>query len=63
VVPEAVGPDDAEAVLADLNMMVLTGGRERTAAEFTGLFADAGWRLERIHATDTGLSVIEATAS
>ena len=63
VVPEEVGTDDAEAALADLNMMVLTGGRERTAAEFTGLLADAGWRLERIHATDTGLGVIEATAS
>ncbi len=60
VIPEQVGTDDAEAVLADLNMMVLTGGRERTATEFTELLADAGWRLERVHPTDTGLSVIEA---
>ena len=60
VLPEQVGPDDLEAVLADLNMMVWTSGRERTAAEFGTLLADAGWHLERILPTDTGLSVIEA---
>jgi DNA-binding transcriptional ArsR family regulator len=63
VIPEQVGPADAEAALADLNMMVLTGGRERTAAEFTALLADAGWRLDRVVSTGTGLSVIEAVAA
>jgi hypothetical protein len=32
---------------ADLNMLVLTGGRERTAAEYAGLLQTAGLRLER----------------
>lgn len=60
VIPERVGTDDAEAVLADLNMMVLTGGRERTAAEYTDMLAGAGWRIEQIVSTSTGLSVIES---
>jgi hypothetical protein len=60
VLPERVGPADVEAVLADLNMMVLTGGRERTGAEFAELFREGGWLLERIRPTGTGLGVIEA---
>lgn len=63
VIPEQVGADDVDAVLADLNMMIWTSGRERTADEFTALLAAAGWRLERILPTGTGLSVIEAGAS
>ncbi|HET9896719.1 MAG TPA: methyltransferase [Streptosporangiaceae bacterium] len=38
--PETMGP-----VLVDLNMLVSTGGRERTAAEFGSLFETAGFRL------------------
>ena len=60
VLPEHVGPADAEGVLADLNMMVLTGGRERTGAEFAQLLHDGGWHLERIVPTATGLGVVEA---
>ena len=63
MLPERVGPADAEAVLADLNMMVLTGGRERTGTEFAELLREGGWLLERIHPTGTGLGVIEAAAS
>lgn len=60
VIPEQVGADDVDAVLADLNMMIWTSGRERTADEFAALLADAGWRLERVVPTGTGLSVIES---
>jgi hypothetical protein len=43
----------------DLNMLVLPGGRERTAEEYRTLFAAAGFRLERIVPTPTEVSVIE----
>ena len=46
--------------LLDVNMMVLTGGRERTEAEFAELFGKAGLRLEAVHPTQCPLSVVEA---
>jgi hypothetical protein len=46
--------------LIDLEMLVFPGGRERTAAEFTDLFARAGFELTRIVPTESPLSVIEA---
>jgi len=51
VVPERIGANlEAQRhVLADLRMMVaMSGGRERTAAEFDNLLSSAGLRLERI---------------
>ncbi|AGA27750.1 methyltransferase [Singulisphaera acidiphila] len=44
----------------DLNMLVMTGGRERTAEEFRVLLAAAGFRLARVIATPSPVSVIEA---
>jgi hypothetical protein len=44
----------------DLNMLVMTGGRERTEAEYRALLDLAGLRLTRIVPTHTELSVIEA---
>lgn len=44
----------------DLNMLVMTGGRERTADEFRALLAAAGFRLTRVVATPSPVSVIEA---
>ena len=47
--------------LLDLEMLVLTPrGRERTKAEFAALLRGAGFRLARIIATDSPLSVVEA---
>lgn len=46
--------------LLDLVMLTFPGGRERTAEEFKGLFAKAGFRLTRIVPTESPLSVIEA---
>lgn len=43
----------------DLNMLVIPGGQERTAAEYQELFAAAGFRLTRIVPTNTELSVVE----
>jgi len=53
-------PLDAMIVGTDLNMLVNTGGRERTAAEFRDIIEHAGLRLTRIVATPVALSVIEA---
>ena len=44
----------------DLNMLVMTGGRERTEAEYRALLDSAGLRLMRIIPTHTEMSVIEA---
>lgn len=44
----------------DLNMLVMTGGRERTEAEYAALFASSGFRLARVIPTQTEMSVIEA---
>jgi len=44
----------------DLNMLVMTGGLERTAKEYETLFAKAGFRLSRVVPTESPFSVIEA---
>jgi hypothetical protein len=49
--------------LLDLNMLVMTGGRERTKAEFTALLHAAGYKLTRIVPTLAPQCVIEAVPS
>jgi orsellinic acid C2-O-methyltransferase len=39
------------AAANDVNMLVCTGGRQRSEAEFRGLYAAAGLRLSRISST------------
>lgn len=46
--------------LMDMNMLVMLGGRERTAAEFTALLARCGYVVERVVPTPGPFSVIEA---
>jgi hypothetical protein len=46
--------------LIDLEMLLLPGGKERTADEFASLFERAGFALTRIVPTQSPLSVIEA---
>jgi len=48
--------------LIDMEMMLIPGGRERTADEFAALFARAGFGLTRIVPTASPLAVIEAVA-
>jgi len=43
----------------DLTMLVMTGGRERTEAEYRALLAAAGFRLTRIVPTPSEMRVIE----
>lgn len=60
---EAVVPPHGKtspAALFDVNMMVMLGGRERTADEYTTLLDGAGFRLDRIVAVSDRRSVIVA---
>jgi len=41
-------------------MLLMPGGRERTADEFASLFSRAGFELARILPTESPLSVVEA---
>jgi SAM-dependent methyltransferase len=63
VVPERTdrSADTQSTLLTDLNMLVLTGGHERTAAEYRALLGGAGFALARIVPTATPLGIIEAT--
>lgn len=45
----------------DVNMLVNTGGRQRSEAEFRLLYEAAGFQLERIVPTEARVSVIEGT--
>lgn len=58
VVPE--GGEYCFSKLLDLNMLVMTGGRERTRDDFDRLFNAAGYRLTKIVPTFAPQSLIEA---
>jgi SAM-dependent methyltransferase len=59
VVPSSNAPHYGK--LLDLEMLVLTPrGRERTKAEFIKLLRGAGFRLSRVIATESPLSIVEA---
>lgn len=58
VVPETDEPHFSK--FFDLNMMVMTGGKERTAAEFEQLLAAAGFKLLRVIPTELPTSIVEA---
>jgi hypothetical protein len=49
--------------LMDLNMLVMTGGRERTEKEYSALLRSAGMTLTRVIPTHTIMSIIEAEAA
>jgi hypothetical protein len=55
------GPNEAcSAKLSDLNMLVRTGGRNRTETEYRTLLTKAGFRVTRVVPAQGDLSVIEA---
>ena len=55
----APGNDPSFAKLLDLTMMVLPGGKERTADEYRVLLEAAGFTLSQIIPTNTDVSIIE----
>ena len=56
------GNEPSVAKLLDLEMFVITGGLERTEAEFRELLASTGFRFSRIIPTNESICVIEAVA-
>jgi len=54
------GNEPSVAKLLDLEMLVITGGRERTEAEFSALLEASGLRLTRVISTQESISVMEA---
>jgi len=58
VVPQTDEPHFSKFI--DLNMLVMTGGKERTEKEFAELLAAAGFRLLRVIPTDLPTSIVEA---
>jgi hypothetical protein len=55
------GNEPSVAKLLDLEMLVITGGRERTEAEFKNLFESSGFKLSRIIPTKENVCIIEGT--
>ena len=65
IMPDGSGPYFANYPLAmtDLQMFVMTGGRERTEAEFRALLNAAGFELKRVIRTPALESIIECGRS
>ena len=57
VVPEGNAPHFSKFI--DLNMLIMTGGCERTEKEYGMLMEAAGFRLTRIIPTESPMSVLE----
>jgi SAM-dependent methyltransferase len=54
--------EQSPAHLYDMTFLVMLHGRLRTADEYAGLLGQAGFRIERIIATESEVSVLEASA-
>ena len=59
IIPEA-GPGALLGSLLDLHMLVIHGGRERTRQEFAHILRASGYELNRVVATLTPISIVEA---
>jgi len=57
IIPQ--GNEPSEAKLFDINMLVVPGGLERTAAEYRQLLGEAGFDLIRVIPTKAPVSIIE----
>jgi len=60
VLPEGNAPSAVK--FADVAMLLMTGGKERTVEEYRRLLARAGFRLNPAVPTSPDLSIIEALA-
>lgn len=50
------------ALLMDVSMLAITGGRERKLSEYGALLAASGWRLIRAIPTEVSITIVESTA-
>jgi len=57
-----VGNEGTFTSLFDLNMLVMTGGCERTEEDFRALYHAAGFRLSKVVKTDSPFCIIEGEA-
>lgn len=62
IMPEEVGVSPLDAMIAgtDLNMLVNTGGRERTEAGYRELLGTAGFRVAHVVSTPAAFSILDA---
>jgi hypothetical protein len=51
------------AKFLDLEMLIFPGGLERTEAQFQQIFSAAGWKLERVIRTASGVSIMEGVCA
>lgn len=60
--PEQIGTSAFDGLVAgvDLNMLVNTGGRERTKAEYQSLLENSGFRIARVVAPPSRLAIFDA---
>jgi O-methyltransferase domain len=63
VIELTVAKSNPLATLADINMLMVGSGRERSVEEFDALFAAAGLKRTAVLDTGTPLAVIEASAA
>jgi hypothetical protein len=65
IVPQRIGQTPAETtvICGDINMMVATGGVERTENEYRQLLQSAGFELARLIATRSPFSILEARSA
>lgn len=62
VIPER-SSEPSFSQLGDLHMLVMTGGRERSAAEYAALFDAAGLKLLNVIPTQSMVSIVEGVKS
>jgi predicted O-methyltransferase YrrM len=55
--------DDPAAIMLDLHMMAITGGRVRTGAEIAAMLSETGFARAKATPTPSGASVIAAVAT
>jgi hypothetical protein len=58
VIPPSREPHFGQFI--DLNMLVMTGGLERTEDEFRKILDASGFRLARVINTESPISIVEA---
>jgi hypothetical protein len=62
LIPED-GSDPVPTLLSDINMLVLTGGTERTNAEYGKLAEAAGLQLDTVRTVAFPYGILEAVAA
>ena len=55
--------DDPAAIMIDLHMMTITGGRARSLVDFKELLSESGLALAKVTPTSSGFAIIEAVTT